>query len=292
MNNQAENPKYNKQSLYYTVDLEDFSFDLCRSIGTSSAPALRTESLRKSYHNITKLLSDNNHSASKITFFCTGVMADKYPDLIRAIAQDGHEIACHGNFHDDISGMTSEAVYASLHLAKQKLCEISGTEIRGFRAPRFSISKNDFERLDAISRVFDYDSSLHFSSDVEFKEWTDQVPIKMREFPVPQQSILSSKFKVKTGGSYIKLFPVSVVKNAIYQSLRNNMIPIVYLHPYDLFYGYNLLLKWSELRGAHSRKYWYVRQIQWTGMFNWAQERKLQNIFSEFNSLGRLDSCL
>jgi len=283
---------HNKPALYYTVDLEDFSFDLCRSIGTTSAPALRTESLRESYRNITELLSDNDEPGSNITFFCTGVMADKYPDLVRAIAQDGHEIACHGNFHDDICGMSSEEVYTSLHLAKQKLSEISQTEIRGFRAQRFSIEKNDFERLDAISQVFDYDSSLSFSSDVEFKEWMGQCPIKLHEFPVPVQTIFSSKFNVKSGGSYLKLFPVSVVKNAIYKSLRNNITPIIYLHPYDIFYGYNLLLSWPELKGGNSRKYWYIRQLQWAGMFNWAQKRKLQNIFSEFNSLGRLDTCL
>jgi hypothetical protein len=284
--------KHEKPSIHYTVDLEDFSFDLCRALGTTSVPALRADSLRECYQNITDLLTDHDQSASKITFFCTGVMADRYPDLVQAIAQDGHEVACHGNFHDDIFGMSPEEIYKSLKLAKQKLGEVSNTEIRGFRAPRFSVEKYDYERLDAISQVFDYDSSLHFSCDKEFQEWLEHCPIQLREFPVPEQTIFSSKFKVKTGGSYLKLFPVSVVKNAIYKSIKNETTPILYLHPYDLFYGYNLLLSWSELDGANSRQYWYVRQLQWAGMFNWAQKRKLQRIFSEFNNLGRLDACL
>lgn len=283
---------YNKPSVHYTVDLEDFSFDLCRALGTTYEPALRAESLLKSYHNITAFLNEHNNSASKITFFCTGVMADRYPDLIRTIAEDGHEIACHGNFHDDIFKMSPEDIYTSLKLAKNKLSEISNIDIRGFRAPRFSVSKNDFERLDAISQIFDYDSSLHFSCDKEFHEWSKKCPIHLREFPVPEQTIFSSKFKVKTGGSYIKLFPISVVKNAIYKSINNNITPILYFHPYDLFYGYDLLLTWPELDGANSRQYWYVRQLQWAGVFNWAQRRKLQRIFSEFNNLGRLDACL
>jgi len=292
MNKQKRNPNYEIKSLFYTVDLEDFSSDLCRSIGTSHPPALRNSSLHECYQNITNLLSANTQSVSKITFFCTGVMADKYPDLIKMIARDGHEIACHGNFHDDISEMTPEEVYKSLKIAKKKLSEVSGTKIRGFRAPRFSIKKNDFERLKAISRVFEYDSSLHFSCDKEFKKWKTELKFQLREFPVPHQSFLSSKFKVKTGGSYIKLFPVFVIRNAIHKSFLNNITPIIYLHPYDLYYGYDFLLKWSELKGASSRKYWYLRQIQWTGIFNWSQKRKLQNIFSVFNSLGRIDSCL
>jgi hypothetical protein len=284
--------KHKKQSIHYTVDLEDFSFDLCRALGTTNVPALREESLRKSYQNITDLLTDHNLSAAKITFFCTGVMAERYPDLVRAIAQDGHEIACHGNFHDDIFRMSPEEIYTSLKIAKRKLGEISNTEIRGFRAPRFSVDKYDYERLDAISQVFDYDSSLHFGNGKELQEWLENCPIQLREFPVPEQTIFSSKFKVKIGGSYLKLFPVSVVKNAIYKAIENNLTPILYLHPYDLFYGYNLLLSWPELDGANSRKYWYIRQLQWAGMFNWDQKRKLHRIFSEFKSLGRLDECL
>ena len=133
--------KHKKQSIHYTIDLEDFSFDLCREVGTTSVPALREESLREAYQNITDLLTDHDQSASKITFFCTGVMADRYPDLVRAIARDGHEIACHGNFHDDISRMSPEEIYTSLKIAKRKIGEISNTKIRGFRAPRFSVDK-------------------------------------------------------------------------------------------------------------------------------------------------------
>ena len=279
-------------SVHYTVDLEDFSFDLCRSVGAYSDPKLRSESLYKSYLNIKELLSDQDDQGSKITFFCTGVMADKYPNLIKMIAEDGHEIACHGNFHDDIFSMSPEEVYETLKVAKKKLSKISKNEIRGFRAPRFSIDKNDFERLDAISQVFDYDSSLHFSSNIQFKEWAKGCPLKLHEFPVPAQKVFSQKVKVKTGGSYLKLFPVSLVKYAIRKSIKNNITPIIYLHPYDLVYDYEMLLKWSELKGASSRVYWYFRQVQWAGMFNWSQKRKLSNLFTNFNSLGRLDRYL
>jgi len=270
--------------------LEDFTFDLCRFLGSSSTPALRTKSLHQSYLNITELLASTEQQASKITFFCTGVMADRYPDLIKLIAQDGHEIACHGNFHDNIFGMSPKEVYSSLQEAKEKLSRISQTEVRGFRAPRFSIDKYDFERLEAISKIFEYDSSLHFSDIAEFTKWREQCPVEVRELPVPVQTIFSPKFKVKTGGSYLKLFPVYLVKKAIHKSIDNGITPIIYLHPYDIFYDYDLLLNWSELKGVSSRGYWYVRQAQWTAAFNWDQKRKLQNIFSEFNSLGRLDN--
>ncbi len=281
-----------KPPIFFTVDLEDFSFDLCRSIGTTAPPKLRYQELRQSYLNIKELLPNKGQPGSNITFFCTGVMADRYPKLIEEIAQDGHEIACHGNFHEKIFDKSAEEIYSSLCLAKQKLSEISQSKIRGFRAPYFSIEKNDFERLNVISRLFEYDSSLHFTSDSDFDNWKEQCQVDLLEFPVPCQKSRLLNIQVKTGGSYLKLLPVSFVKNALNKSLQKNIMPILYLHPYETYYGYRLLLNWSELKGARSRFYWYFRQLQWAGMFNWTQKQKLQDIFKNFDSHGRLDSFI
>ena len=277
-----------KQSVFYTVDFEDFTYDLCRYLGASSLPTLRTKSLLKSFYNVTNLLDINNINNNKITFFCTGVAADRYPEIIKLIAEQGHEIGCHGNTHDNINSMSPENIYTSLKIAKEKLSELTKTEVQGFRAPNFSLDKYDFERLDAVSKVFNYDSSLHFSDKKEFQVWTEECPIDLIEFPVSQQNFLFSKFRVKPGGSYLKLFPSIVVRNSIIKSINKGLTPIVYLHPYDIFYGYDLLVKWNELKGIKFRSYWYIRQMQWMGLFNWSQKNKLQKIFSEFNNIGCL----
>ena len=281
-----------RSAAFYTVDLEDFTFDLCRDLCSSVIPKLRTESLFESYYNIIKLLSLHKQNKPNITFFCTGVMADRYPELIKLIANDGHEIACHGNFHDDIFSMTKKEVIQSLNTAKDKLSSVSHREVKGFRAPKFSINKNDHARLQAISEVFDYDSSLHFRSKEDYQEWRNNCAVEIKEIPVPHQPFLSSKLMVKTGGSYLKLFPVSFVETAIKKSIKNNITPIIYFHPYDIYYGYKLLASWAELKGASSKLYWYVRQTQWAGAFNWAQKNKLTTIFSQFRNLGRLDDNL
>ena len=279
-------------SVYFTIDFEDFTYDLCKFLGASKTPKLRNKSLLKCFYNIQELLDYHKQNNRKITFFCTGIVADRYPEIIKLIAEQGHEIACHGNTHNNINGMSAENVYMSLKVAKEKLSEIAKTEVKGFRAPNFSIDKYDFERLDAIAKVFDYDSSLHFSNKKEFEIWKQNSPINLVEFPVPEQKILSSRFKVKPGGSYLKLFPSVLVRRVIYKSIKKSLTPIIYLHPYDIFYGYDLLVKWSELSGAKSRIYWYLRQTQWMAAFNWNQRRKLDRIFSEFNNIGRLGDRL
>jgi hypothetical protein len=277
---------------YFTVDFECFTHDFCRSVGARKKPRLRTDQLIRSLHNIQNILASSNHASTNITFFCTGISADLYPDILKEIAALGHEIACHGNFHDDVNKMKPEILYTELKLAQDKLSNVTNKEVIGFRAPRFSIDKLDFERLDIISRLFKYDSSLHFENETEFQKWKSQCPVDIIELPVPRQSLLNSKFKAKLGGSYLKLFPSYFVKHAATKSIQNGLIPIFYLHPYDLFFGYSLLASWNELKGTESRLYWYIRQFQWVGLFNWAQEKKLNNLLASFSNLGTLEELM
>ena len=285
-------PLKNQRSVYYTIDLEDFTFDYCRSLSTQSPPKRRKYCIYDSYENFKNLMKKTRQPICNITFFCTGVMADRYPDLIELIAKDGHEIACHGNFHDNIFDMSTKEISRSLNLAKEKLSTISNTDILGFRAPRFSVSEHDIPRLKAIADVFKYDSSLNFSTFSELKYFRSKLPFNLKEFPVPHASYITKRIMVKAGGSYLKLFPVSFVKRTLEKSIQNQLTPIVYLHPYDLYFGNQMMATWSELAGAKNRAYWYLRQRQWASAFNQFQEKKLESIFSEFQNLGRIDNLL
>jgi hypothetical protein len=228
-------------SAYFTVDFECFTHDLCRSLGAENRPSLRTDQLIRSVDNIQQILSSTTHQSTNITFFCTGISADLYPDVLKKISALGHEIACHGNFHDNVNKMNPDVLYAELKLAQDKLSQVTSKEVVGFRAPRFSIDKLDFERLDVISQLFKYDSSLHFMDQTEFNNWKSQCPVDLIELPVPQQNFLTSKFKVKLGGSYLKLFPSYFVQHAATRSVGNGLTPIFYFHPYDLYFGYSML---------------------------------------------------
>lgn len=282
----------NSKPAYFTVDFECFTHDFCRDVGAERSPQLRTDQLRISIRNLQNILSSTNHQSTKITFFCTGISAELYPDVLKEIAALGHEIACHGNFHDDVNKMEPNILLAELKMARDKLRKVTKQEIIGFRAPKFSIDKLDFKRLDVISQVFKYDSSLHFSNETEFQNWKYKCPIDLIELPVPHQRFYTSKFKAKLGGSYFKLFPSYFVQHAATKSIQNGLTPIFYFHPYDLFFNYSLLASWNELKGAKYRTYWYLRQTQWAGLFNWSQEKKLNSLFRSFCNQGALKSLV
>lgn len=65
----------------------------------------------------------------KATFFITAVFAKKAPQIVKKIAQQGHEIASHGYSH-------SEFIPVDYELSKKVLEDISKQKVKGFRMAR------------------------------------------------------------------------------------------------------------------------------------------------------------
>jgi threonyl-tRNA synthetase len=73
------------------------------------------------------------------TFFVLGWIAERHPDLVREIADGGHEIASHGWDHARVTTLTPDVFADSVCRSKELLESITGREVLGFRAPSFSI---------------------------------------------------------------------------------------------------------------------------------------------------------
>ena len=69
------------------------------------------------------------------TFFVLGEVAQWYPDLVRAIAEHGHEIGCHGLHHVDMTVLGPEVFASQLATAVEVLTATSGQRPVGYRAP-------------------------------------------------------------------------------------------------------------------------------------------------------------
>lgn len=61
-----------RSSVYFTVDFEDFTFDLCRALRTLSPPKLRDKILYQSLSNINELFVSSAQNNQNITFFVLG----------------------------------------------------------------------------------------------------------------------------------------------------------------------------------------------------------------------------
>jgi len=87
------------KKIFLTIDFEDLYFDYKRSLKIKENKEFKEKALWESYQFISTRLELIKKNL-KITFFCTGILANKFPDLIKRISRDGHEIACHYFYHD------------------------------------------------------------------------------------------------------------------------------------------------------------------------------------------------
>ncbi len=117
------------------------------------------------HHCSTAALYDSSQLSTqnppKGTFFVLGWIAERYPNLVRKIKKEGHEIACHGYAHKLIYTQSRDEFRQDIKRAKSILEDITGSKVIGYRAPSYSItmkSKWAFEVL--VEEGFKYDSSV------------------------------------------------------------------------------------------------------------------------------------
>jgi len=100
-------------------------------------------------------------SFPRATFFVLGWIAERYPALVREIQARGHEVACHGRVHMSIIKQSQEEFKEDVKRAKGVLEDLTGTEVIGYRAPTYSITRETIWALEIISEMgFRYDSSI------------------------------------------------------------------------------------------------------------------------------------
>jgi polysaccharide deacetylase family protein (PEP-CTERM system associated) len=97
----------------------------------------------------------------KATFFCLGLIGERYPGLIKEIKKRGHEIASHGFDHQLIYQMNARQFREDIRRTKILLEDIIGEEVIGYRAPSYSITKETMWALEILAEEgFRYDSSI------------------------------------------------------------------------------------------------------------------------------------
>lgn len=135
-----------KAKCYLNIDFEDANHDFKRAAGVDPEPELSEDELWASYRNIEDFCQ-RKLSGVRLTFFCTGVIAEKCPEIISQIAQDGCEIGCHFHYHESVLSYSPGDFERCLQLAIHHLELASKQSIKGFRAPFFSLSPENHEHF-------------------------------------------------------------------------------------------------------------------------------------------------
>jgi peptidoglycan/xylan/chitin deacetylase (PgdA/CDA1 family) len=133
------------KKILLTFDLEEF--DIAEEYGATLDLATK---IQTSYIGMERILALLKKYDAKATIFCTAFYAENAPEQLRRIADEGHEIASHGYYHDRFEA-------ADLLKSRLKLAEITGKSVVGFRMARMAAVDN--QAIEAAG--YQYDSSLN-----------------------------------------------------------------------------------------------------------------------------------
>ncbi|MCI8341781.1 MAG: DUF3473 domain-containing protein [Firmicutes bacterium] len=98
---------------------------------------------------------------AKATFFILGFVAESHPGLVKKIFDSGHEVASHGYGHQLIYKQSQKEFREDIHKSKCILEDIIGAEVKGYRAPSWSITEKSLWALEILAdEGFKYDSSI------------------------------------------------------------------------------------------------------------------------------------
>jgi peptidoglycan-N-acetylglucosamine deacetylase len=181
------------------------------------------------------------------TFFILGYVADRHPALVEEIKSQGHEIASHGYSHTNVKKISRESFESDLLRSLDVLRKISGEKVLGFRAPYFSINKENLWAFDVIQKYVLYDSSifpvkLHYGlseAPRHIYRMSDNNPLKedpmssFIEIPLTTLRLLGIGNVPIAGGFYVRVLPFQLLKIGIKKMNKSGFPAICYVHPGD-----------------------------------------------------------
>jgi polysaccharide deacetylase family protein (PEP-CTERM system associated) len=187
------------------------------------------------------LLHDHQVHAS---FFTVGQIAEQHPGMLRRIAAEGHEIACHSYRHELVFRQSADEFRSDARRAKGVLEDITGTEVVGYRAPNYSIRSAQQWAYDILlEEGFRYDSSIYpIVHDRYGQVGAPRFPYEIRkngsrtliEFPIGTVSFYGINFPIG-GGGYFRLLPEFLTRYGIQRVNEKERHPVMfYFHPWEL----------------------------------------------------------
>lgn len=190
-----------------------------------------------------RLLALFDSKGYKATFFVLGWVAERYPELVREIHLQGHEVASHGWSHQLVYNQSPEVFRTETERSKKFLEDIIGQEVLGYRAASYSITPKSKWALDIlVEQGFKYDSSLfpvyhdrYGMPDIPFHPYllkTDNGG-ELVEFPLTTYGIFGYRLPV-AGGGYFRLFPYWFNRRCLSSVNRSGKPFVFYLHPWEI----------------------------------------------------------
>lgn len=179
---------------------------------------------------------------AKATFFVLGWIAKRFPELVRKVADAGHEVAIKGYYHRSIRDMAPEEFEADCQRAKDEVEAAAHRKVVGYRLADGWFGPEDLWALDSLAKLgFGYDSSIApirrafvdqpYRRIVHPHHWQDRT---LWEVPISTARVLGVRVPI-AGGNYLRQFPWWLMRRAIAKWDATHAAPLVsYFHVWEL----------------------------------------------------------
>ena len=221
-----------------TVDVEDY-FQVQAFADTIAADEWDTRE-RRVEANTNRVLDLFSDCDVKATFFTLGWVAERWPELIRRIVNEGHELASHGFEHHRVFEQTPDQFREDVRRTKVLLEDLGGQPVAGYRAASFSIDGRTPWAHDILAAEGHlYSSSVYpVKHDIYGMPEADPVPHSaadgLIEIPISTVDVLGRRLPCG-GGGYFRLLPYFWSRWAWQRVNGDAGRPFIfYFHPWEI----------------------------------------------------------
>jgi len=192
--------------------------------------------------NMDRILALFERTGVRATFFTLGWIAERYPNVVKRIVAGGHELASHGYGHLRASDQTRAEFDNDIRSSKALLEDIGGQAVLGYRAPSFSIGRDNLWALDALLEAgYRYSSSIypvvhdHYGMPEAprfafYPNGTDG----LLEVPITTVQMMGRKLPAG-GGGYFRLLPYALSRWMMAKVNGDDRQPaLFYFHPWEI----------------------------------------------------------
>lgn len=220
-----------------TFDIEDWFHQLeHKSTQTAKEWGNYEVRIHKNTERILDILEQTNTSA---TFFVLGWIAEKYPEVIRSIADRGYELGSHTHSHQLVYQQTPKMFKNDVAKSIKTIEDISGKKVKYFRAPGFSITQDSLWSLEVLHQLgIEIDCSIfpanrahgglpNFGQDkpsiIQYNK------VELKALPINYTKVFGKPI-IFSGGGYFRFFPYPLLS---YWTKKSDYV-MSYIHPRDL----------------------------------------------------------
>jgi polysaccharide deacetylase family protein (PEP-CTERM system associated) len=191
-------------------------------------------------HNTNRVLDVFGEAGVRATFFTLGWVAVRFPQLVRRIVGEGHELASHGWDHTRVFTQGPAEFRADIRHSRATLEDLGGVAVAGYRAATFSINgQTPWAHPILREEGYLYSSSINpIRHDLYGMPDASREPFFPRddgviEIPMTTARLFGRNWPC-SGGGYFRLLPDALYRAGLRQVNRSGMPGIFYFHPWEI----------------------------------------------------------